>query len=195
MKPVLDNLYKKNIIIFPFSQDARYVADILLRYGFQVVSFWDNFQSETSYRNIPVKHPNNSEAKTHVVLLCARFSLEGILLRDLEQLQCSEVYFCSDILEQLELTHSEICATYEIVMQNKSRKRFKELQQQPNTLISNGYVLEITEKCSLRCKDCVALMPYFTSPKDANFNDTIADIHHLLRAPNKTEKQSKQQQG
>lgn len=49
--------------------------------------------------------------------------------------------------------------------------------------ISN-YNLTVTNKCSLNCKNCNALMPYYSNPKDIPYKELINEIEQLVKIVN-----------
>ena len=49
-------------------------------------------------------------------------------------------------------------------------------KQQNNALKVNGVDLVLTEKCSLKCKDCSNLMQYYAKPVDEDFDQLISSI-------------------
>ena len=49
----------------------------------------------------------------------------------------------------------------------------------PERLTVQSVDLIITEKCSMKCKDCSNLMQYYEDPKDADFDETIRSLHDL----------------
>ncbi len=50
---------------------------------------------------------------------------------------------------------------------------------QPHIFIKR-FELDVTSKCSLRCKHCGAMMQYFAHPKDLDCNDVISDYNRML---------------
>jgi organic radical activating enzyme len=46
----------------------------------------------------------------------------------------------------------------------------------------NSLDIVLTEKCSLKCKDCSNLMQYYQSPKNAEHSDLMGDIQNILKA-------------
>jgi len=49
-----------------------------------------------------------------------------------------------------------------------------------DTLFLRSVDLVITEKCSLKCKDCANLMQYFEKPVNVSFDETIEDLDSLV---------------
>ena len=48
-----------------------------------------------------------------------------------------------------------------------------------NKLIVKSIDVQITEKCSLKCKDCCNLMQYYERPQDSNL-EILFNIHHYI---------------
>ncbi len=52
-------------------------------------------------------------------------------------------------------------------------------KEDPENLYENWIELNITEKCSLKCKDCSNLMPFYENPKHHDTKDILASIDRL----------------
>lgn len=51
----------------------------------------------------------------------------------------------------------------------------------PDQLIIPSIDIMITEKCSLRCRDCANLMQYYTNPQDMDFDKLFASLDILMQ--------------
>lgn len=56
------------------------------------------------------------------------------------------------------------------------------LKYQPDRLILPSIDIVITEKCSLKCRDCANLMQYYTHPRDIDFDTLFASMDVLMRS-------------
>lgn len=64
---------------------------------------------------------------------------------------------------------------------NKALSDYKQIGKR-NIVIINNMDIPITEKCSLKCKECSNLMQYFTKPQNADFAKVKASIDKIMRA-------------
>jgi len=60
--------------------------------------------------------------------------------------------------------------------------RIKEFKNDFLGVRLNSLDVVLTEKCSLKCKDCSNLMQYYQSPKNTEHSDLLQDIQNILHA-------------
>lgn len=55
-------------------------------------------------------------------------------------------------------------------------------------IIMEGFELQITERCNLRCKDCSILIPYVKNPRHKEIDEILDDLKALLLLVDKNTK-------
>lgn len=179
----LDQLTGRQIILFPFGRDGKAALDTFLAHGYTVHTIWDNFKYGQTYHGIPVEKPEAVTDDTAAVVLCAGASIQEMLLKQAESL-CEAVYFGGDILRSMELTHREYGNNFMLINQSIESEWS---QDHPDQLVLHSLELPITDRCSLRCRDCSNLMQYFTNPTDADVEATLADADCVLNSVDRIE--------
>ena len=62
--------------------------------------------------------------------------------------------------------------------------RVNEFKNENLGIMLNSLDIVLTEKCSLKCKDCSNLMQYYEKPKNAEHSDLLRDIKNILNSVN-----------
>lgn len=87
-------------------------------------------------------------------------------------------YLNNTQVNEMGMEESDEFVTYALKAVEDCHKGF--LSQQ--TLFLRSIDLVITEKCSLKCKDCSNLMQYYEAPVDISYNEIIQDFNDLTKA-------------
>lgn len=179
----LDQLASRPIILFPFGRDGKAALDTFLAHGYTVCAIWDNFKYGQTYHGIPVEKPEAVADDTAAVVLCAGTSIQEMLLKQAESL-CQEVYLGGDVLRSMELSYREYGSNFMLINQSIESEWS---HSHPDQLVLHSLELPITDRCSLRCRDCSNLMQYFTNPTDADIEATLADADYVLNCVDRIE--------
>lgn len=180
---ILDQMKEKKLIVFPFGRDGKAAVDIFLAHGYNICAIWDNNKYGQQYRGISVEKPAAVNDSETAVLLCAGESILDDLLCQAQSLtNC--VYFGGDLLRSMELTHNEYGKAFLLINQ---RIEAEWSGNHPEQLVLHSMELPITDRCSLKCRDCCNLMQYFTQPTDADVDQTLADADRVLESVDRIE--------
>lgn len=173
----LETLKQSELIIFPFGQSGKPAVDTLLAHGFKIHSIWDNMKSGT-YQGIPICRPAAGTEGGYPVILCADKRLGEILHQQADQLGY-QVYHGGELLRSMELTRREYANNSVLINQ-----RIEVSWQGDHADRFAMHILEIpiTERCSLKCRDCSNLMQYYSKPRDADVEKTLADADQIIQA-------------
>lgn len=170
-KDDFEQLSSRPIILFPFGRDGKAALDTFLAHGYTVRAIWDNLKHGQTYQGIRVEKPEAITDDAVAVVLCAGISIEEMLLKQAQSL-CQNVYLGGDVLRSMDLTHREYGNNFMLINQSIESEWS---QDHPHQLVLHSLELPITDRCSLRCRDCSNLMQYFTAPQDADIETTLAD--------------------
>ena len=178
-----EQLSHRPIILFPFGRDGKAALDTFLDHGYTVRAIWDNRKYGQIYQGIQVEKPQAITDERVAIVLCAGDSIQEMLLEQ-AQLLCQTIYLGGDILRAMDLTHREYGNNFMLINQSIESEWS---QDHPYQLVLHSLELPITDRCSLRCRDCSNLMQYFTSPKDADIEATLADADKVLDSVDRIE--------
>ncbi|MDR3766298.1 MAG: radical SAM protein [Butyricicoccus sp.] len=182
-KADFEQLAHRPIILFPFGRDGKAALDTFLAHGYTVRAIWDNRKYGQTYQGIPVEQPEAITDEAVAVVLCAGASIQEMLLAQAQSL-CPTVYLGGDVLRSMDLTHREYGNNFMLINQSIESEWS---QDHPHQLVLHSLELPITDRCSLRCRDCSNLMQYFTAPKDADIEQALADADQVLDSVDRIE--------
>lgn len=167
------DLKDKNIIIFGAGIAGQAVLKILKSKGLNVFAFFDNGAVKPyQIENISVAQPNFSkiDAQNFIFVLSIRNMDEAV-----KQIENAGNY--------------NWIAAYELLNEEtKSKLSFLEVQKieaiyfyferfiNRELITLNSLDFVITERCSLRCKECSNLMQYYSAPQDFSVDDLKKEL-------------------
>lgn len=105
------------------------------------------------------------------------------LQKELKQKNFKNIYDCSNILNETNFSESNLSINplkieRWVAFYNAMVKKEKFINAKK--LYVKSLDVQITEKCSLGCKDCSNLMQYYSKPIDSNFNQLIKAIDKFI---------------
>lgn len=105
------------------------------------------------------------------------------LKKDLNEKNFKNVYDCSEILNSVDFSKSKLSINplkieRWIAFYNAMVKKEKFLQTKK--LYVKSLDVQVTEKCSLGCKDCSNLMQYYEKPKDSELSVLMKSIDRFM---------------
>lgn len=173
---------KQSVLLFGFGALGKQVFNVLKNRHIPVAAILDNNPclQNTEYQNIPVLLPENYPAHDTPVILCLRKGY-GQALGQLNRLgfQNTIPYTLCLLQQKMELTQ---CTDMLLDWRKIQYAVEQHTQQQIDTLVLDSVDFVVTEKCSLRCKDCANLIQYFKNPQHANSAQLIQSFDHLMQA-------------
>lgn len=173
MQNLTEILSTKKIIIFGSGEAGQAAVKILRAKGLEPFCFHDNkVQSEIIISGIPVKKLDlNQFCKDFVFILTmykqqeAEKELLSFGIKDFFPIWCLIDKNSSSFLEPFELEKIKF-----IQESNKTKK-----------LTLNSLDFVITERCSLKCKECSNLMQFYKNPQNYNFEFLKQQINILSK--------------
>ncbi|MBP5605904.1 MAG: 4Fe-4S cluster-binding domain-containing protein [Ruminiclostridium sp.] len=177
-----------DIVIYGAGFQGLLTAFLLKKQNIDVICFADvdKRKQGTLYYGLPVISPEEmTEKYRDKTVIVTPYSLENVwehLKNDLHLKNLVTPFslfldFYTDGFDKL----PEIPEWYHPDTVNFNIERF--LIKCVNVLTDHEifcYELSVTERCSLRCRNCVSLMPCYEKPVDFNYNDLLNDILKLI---------------
>jgi len=171
---------KLPVIIF----GARIVGEALFyacrKAGIKVECFCDNNINETKSPkcNIEVIHTSDLKKKYQDAI----FLISAADIRDvvdqLHSLGYSKWYPCSLLLRDFDIYQYQFSAPYDFVQYGVDTCLLcHDSYLTPDKLFLRSVDIIITERCSLKCRDCSNLTQYYKNPKDCNIKELIKSIN------------------
>ena len=175
------NTYIENepIIVYGASVYGELAYITLKQVGLTIDFYCDKSHDRKKYFGVQVIHPKELDKyrNANIIIASADFFCE--IKKELENLGCIHLYDMVELLqtdipkEELSNRALEMYANrqyYVDIVRNQSRKK----------LIFNRIQFVVSERCSLKCRDCTHLMQYYQKPQDIDLNKYKAAFDLLL---------------
>lgn len=168
------------VILYGAAMYGELALNALEEQGISVFAFCDRVQAGKDFCGLPVMSPEElQEHKDSHVLICATKGFQGIRYY-LEELEWPNYYEISDLLHHLNYDRlREYCRrlpTEELV----EKYRFYVDDRKTDRLDLSFLALSITERCTLKCRKCSVLAPYYKKPCDDSLSLIIEPMERLL---------------
>lgn len=183
--------YSGNLILYGAGVNGLIASVLLKNMGVEFICFADSDSRKwgTEYVGKTVISPKElKERYPDVAILITPFHLWQVyqILRDMGYsvlLDCLYLFmeFDSDDIEPL-LPDYFLKGQFSLFIDNNMRKLYRFHVSGRGE--SKALFIFVTEQCTLRCKNCLYFMPYYTAPKDYNFNTICSAIERLLKIEN-----------
>lgn len=170
------------IVIFGAGVAGEAVLNVCRDQGFEAACFCDNNSNKTGRAlcGIPVLH--TSEIKDRLERPVFLISAADILdvVEQLEGLGFQNWHDCGQILEDFDVDLHPLSvpadfADYVISTCGMCHQAFRN----PDALFLRSIDIVITERCSLRCRDCANLMQYYSKPQNYPLEDILESVDGL----------------
>jgi len=171
------------VIVFGTGNTGIVVLSALKKAGISVVCLSDNNKHRwgkiiNGHKIVPPKDLKSINNQTPI-LIAVDLNFPYIR-RQLKDLGLTNVYDCDFIFSKLDLDLKECNISWS---ENKLKSKIDLYvysvlahRDKKNSLKVDSVDLMLTEKCSLKCKDCSNLMQFYAKPIDEDYNLVIASI-------------------
>ncbi|WP_286080280.1 radical SAM protein [Parablautia intestinalis] len=173
------------IVIYGTTVGGKVIYQCLQSAGIKVEFFCDRGKKYSEFCGCPVKEPAAlCENRSYMVLVALTRSFDSAC-QYLEQILYEEVYSCINLIKNKKVEG--------IVYDENERELVADfLEKYPYYAGSSceGIVLPslevfITERCTLRCRDCSHLIPKYQKPKDYDTEEIIRNLENTLQVVEK----------
>jgi len=185
---VYNKLYESNgVIVFGTGNTGAVVLGALKKAGISVVCLSDNNKHRwgkiiNGHKVVPPKDLKSTKNLTPI-LIAVDLNFPYIR-RQLKDLGLTNVYDCDFIFSKLDLDLNQCNLTWsETKLKSKIDLYMYSVlahRDKKNSLKVDSVDLMLTEKCSLKCKDCSNLMQFYAKPIDEDYDLVIASIDILM---------------
>lgn len=167
MKFTVDSVQEgQKIIIYGASVYGELALRGLETVGLTPFCFADRARSGQEYLGYPVIEPEKLREHTKDCVLIASADFYYEMLNFLESIDCENIYDITDLLEQNIQIDSLSNRAKE--MYDARENYIKAAQGTDLTIIHLGFC--VSERCSLKCRDCSFLMQYYKHPQNVDLD-------------------------
>ena len=183
------------VYIFGADIAGKVINELLKRGGIEVEGFIDNNTNKCgkTINEVDVFHASKLNLLDRDSIMLIASTYIGDIIRQLEDLgfynwapiadmlEWADRKEVSDLLQgQLRLNHAggeftKDFDTFVLTNMVNSQKKYLDASR----LYVRSFDLIVTEKCSLKCKDCSNLMQYYESPQDIPEAEIISDLDDI----------------
>lgn len=172
---------KSRVVIYGTTVGGKIIYQCLRAMGITVEFFCDRSRRYSEFCGCPVKEPSIlCEDKEFVVLNVLTRSFDSVC-QYMEQIQYKEIYSCSNLIKDKRVEDF-------IYDENEGELVADFLEKYPiyASICRKGICLPsleifITERCTLRCRDCSHLIPRYQNAKDYNIEDIIGNLKKISK--------------
>ena len=173
--------YNQKILIY----GAAVYGEIALRglgiLGLKAECFVDRGHAGKEYLGLPVISPEKLSDYRDAAIIIASLNYFGEILEYLKNVGLKQYYDMEDLL-LLDYSHIEL-SEYAL----EEVKHFEKYQitienYASNALVINHCEIVVTEKCTLRCRDCANLMQYYEHPESFDMGEIIRAFNRFIQA-------------
>jgi len=180
---------KKPVVIYGATVGGKIIHQCLKKYNIKVKCFCDRKEIEGNFEGCPVVSPETlKQENSDVAILIAltrSFESAAMFLADNGDF---DVYRCVDLLKGEGLENF----IFEESEKELARDFFVKYPIYAKNLDGGKICLPslevfITERCTLRCRDCSHLIPRYKRPKDYSIDMIIKHIENVLKIVERVE--------
>ena len=174
---------QKGVVVFGTGNLGALCLHALKQRNIKTVCFVDNNISnwEKKFNDIDVISPEKLKSKYNdypVLISSLNFKY---LKRQLSSLGIKDINYCDGLFTNFELAGSNTTwsldrCKVQLDLYNYAIMSF----QDKSNLSLQSLDLVLTEKCSLKCKDCSNLMQYYAKPVDEDYNQLISSLDTFM---------------
>lgn len=177
---LLENPNKK-IIIYGTGVLGEITFRALQKLNIQPDLFCDHDPNETIYQGIRVISPTRLCNYRDDIIIVAFKDYIQEALRNLDTAGCNYRYNISELLKVEGIDENLSPRAKELLSGKIDYSVILKVAEMGEQIIMQHCEIFITERCTLRCKDCSALIPYFLAPQDIDFCE-FESLNRLLDA-------------
>lgn len=170
------------IVIYGTTVGGKIISQCLKSKGIEVAFFCDRSERYSEFCGIPVKTPNALKSRTNYIVLNALTRSFNSACQCLEEWGYKEVYKCCNLIsgrktEDFECDENEKIAVADFLQKYPAYAGNLESQD----IILPTLEVFVTERCTLRCRDCSHLIPRYNKPVDYRIESIIKYLQNALK--------------
>jgi hypothetical protein len=175
------------VVLFGAGIFAAPVIHALGQRGIIPVCLCDNAAAKVGADifGIPVIAPAEAREKypDSTVIVTAAPAYHSEIQLQLAAMGWQQIFDCSSLLAAFDYDRNSFACGVSALHYDLDRFFYEYfLKHHPEKLVIPSLDIVITEKCSLKCRDCSNLMQYYTHPKDADFDRLFVALDVLMES-------------
>lgn len=180
-KPDFKNL-KRPLVLWGAGKVGGVAAHCMKKRGIHYEAFCDIARDKQGTRFCGHEVISPEELKTRypnaAVIITSVFYTDT--LKMLQALGYQEVYDCSSLFMEIDFSDYDFWTSQEYAIRNVEQCLAGTLEQRTASGVIDQISLNITTKCSLRCRECSVFTPYISAPCHYPAEDIMTDLNKVL---------------
>ncbi len=174
---------EEGVIIFGTGNLGSLCLHSLKQKKIEPICFVDNNFSNwdkkfNGYRVISPEKLKKDFSDKHVLISSLNFKY---LKRQLNELNIKKIHYCDNLFSEFDLNGSQTTWSHDRCKVQLDLYNFAIISyQDKKKLCIQSLDLVLTEKCSLKCKDCSNLMQFYAKPVDEDFNQLVKSLDKFM---------------
>lgn len=176
------DIANSEIVIYGTTVGGKVIFQCLKERGIKVSFFCDRNGKNNTFCGIPVYNPEVLKQRKEYKVLIALTRSFNSACQYLEELEYEQVYKCCRLIAEKKVedfVYEENEETAVIDFLNKYSTYANGMKDEE--IVLPTLEIFITERCTLRCRDCSHLIPRYSNPKDHCLEEIIEDLKNVLK--------------
>ena len=180
-KPNLEN-FKKPLILWGAGKNGGLAAHCLKKRGVEFAAFCDIAKDKwgTQFCGHEVISPDELQKRYPDAIVIITAVFYNSIYEMLRERGYRDIYDCTSLFLEIDFSDYDFWTSREYAIRNAEQCMAAILEQKTMSGRIDQIFLNITTKCSLRCRDCSLFIPYVTSPCHYPAKDIMTDLNRVL---------------
>lgn len=181
-KEICDQTKDKELIVYGTGAVGEVVTQALLNWGRMPNLYCDHDPEKKVFFNQTVISPDRLKLHQNAVVILAFKDFLRSAVSFLRDAGIRECYSAESLILE---SFDDVCLSkgaQEFLIRKGHYHDLILLSEAEDPLVFQHLEWMLTERCTLRCRDCSALIPYFCNPRDHAFYKTANALNRVLTA-------------
>ena len=187
---LITHIKKSNgaVVLWGAGDLGELIKIALEKAGVKIDFFCDSNENKQNknYLGIPVIAPNKlfsfENKNTNIFISC---NYIDVLKKDLDKKNFENIFHCFDLLSKTDFSSMKsIKSIHPLKIERRidyyKNMCLKEKYESSRVLHVKSLDIQITERCSLKCKDCSNLMQYYEKPQNSELDIMLSSIERFV---------------
>ncbi len=180
------SLTNEKIVIYGTTVGGKLIFQCLQSSGLDVDFFCDRSKKYSEFCGVPVKDPVALQNNTQYKVLIALTRSFDSACQFLEKIGYNEAYCCKNLIKDKKIENFSYAENEKELVQDFLEKYpIYAASNIEKDIILPSLEVFITERCTLRCRDCSHLIPRYQHPRDYDIDQIINTLENTLKVVTK----------
>ena len=179
----------KQVVLFGAGQIGEMCLFAMMQKNINVDFFCDSMESKQgkTFSGIKIISPENLEKFDRETNIFISNNYVSVINDQLTKNNFKNIYNCVELFENTDFKNSKLSLQ---PLKIERWVAFYKNMTLKDEYISKGLLniksldVQVTERCSLKCKDCSNLMQYYTNPQNSELNTMLKSIDRFMKCVN-----------